>query len=109
MPRMVKRLLQMHDRRLALNDDIIIRMFHAQAGRCALTGVPMTTVCWGGYVATNLSIDRIDSDRGYTEDNIQLVCVAANKMKRDTDQSEFIRWCRMIADHADRQRKDIAA
>jgi hypothetical protein len=45
----------------------------------------------------NASVDRIDSDGGYTPDNVQLVCVRVNLMKGPLDQSMFFRMCHVIA------------
>ena len=44
----------------------------------------------------NLSIDRIDSSKGYTKDNIQLVCSAANMMKGYMEYNELIQFCKAI-------------
>ena len=38
----------------------------------------MTYKFYEGRVNSNLSIDRIDSTKGYSKDNVQLVCMAAN-------------------------------
>lgn len=46
-----------------------------------------------GRKRTNISIDRIDSAKGYSLDNIQLVCVVINLMKLDMTQAEFTAWC----------------
>jgi hypothetical protein len=44
-----------------------------------------------------LSIDRIDSKRGYTQDNIQLVCCWVNLMKLDVSIDVFKERCRLIS------------
>ena len=41
----------------------------------------------------NISIDRINSDLGYTKDNIQLVSAMINRMKSDLTSKEFIDFC----------------
>jgi hypothetical protein len=53
-------------------------LWEKQKGLCALTGIPMTYKFYEGRVNTNLSVDRIDSAKGYSKDNVQLVCMAAN-------------------------------
>ena len=40
--------------------------------------------------------DRIDSTKGYTKDNIQLVTMAANQMKNDLQMDEFISLCKSV-------------
>jgi hypothetical protein len=58
----------------------LLKMFHDQHGMCALSGITMT---WqrGRIRPTSLSIDRIDSDRGYSADNVRLVCHAINTFR----------------------------
>ena len=72
-------------------------LWNKQDGKCALTGFPMTLI-WGTGVKNiyNLSIDRIDSSKGYTRDNIQLVCSAANMMKGYMEYNELIQFCKAI-------------
>jgi hypothetical protein len=48
---------------------------------------------------TNVSIDRIDSTKGYTIDNVQLVCVVLNIAKSNLPQNDYIDWCKKVADH----------
>jgi hypothetical protein len=38
---------------------------------------------------TNISIDQINPNAGYIEDNIQLVCMAINQMKSDMSLEEL--------------------
>lgn len=84
----------------------LISLWEDQKGRCALTGWKMTMTRRVGIVRTNASIDRIDSSKGYTLDNVQLVCVAANKAKFDLSQKEFVKLCRsVLAKAAKRGRK----
>jgi hypothetical protein len=44
----------------------------------------------------NVSVDRIDSKKSYSNDNIQLVCSIINTMKWDLDQEDFINLCTHI-------------
>lgn len=45
------------------------------------------------------SLDRIDSNKGYTKDNIQLVHKDVNMMKKEYDQEYFIKICQLIAEN----------
>lgn len=63
--------------------DDLCRLYDAQNGQCALTGIPFD--CGenrGGDTKWkrpfSVSIDRIDSRLGYTVDNTRLVCSAVN-------------------------------
>ena len=60
----------------------------AQGNRCALSGLPLTEQM--------ASPDRINSDLGYTPENIQLVLMDLNYMKNDLPEPEFIRLCRAV-------------
>jgi 5-methylcytosine-specific restriction endonuclease McrA len=63
--------------------DFVVDMFHEQEGRCALTGREMTYRGDKGSqeMFHSFSIDRVDSSKGYTRDNIQLLCWGANSIK----------------------------
>jgi len=45
-----------------------------------------------------VSIERIDSDVGYTPDNTILVCQAINRMKSDFSYEDFYTLCRDVAE-----------
>ena len=84
-------------------------MFKKQGGLCALSGRPMTFYTSSRLRSLkehrhrreenyfNLSIDRIDSLKDYTVDNIQLVCSCVNIMKWEISQDMFIDFCKAIA------------
>ena len=88
-------------RNCGLTVDHLIDVLEKQGYRCALSGEPLTCFREKGIIfRTNASIDRIDPKGPYTEDNIQLVCVAVNKFRIDMDVQEYIDWCRKVAEHA---------
>jgi hypothetical protein len=74
-------------------------LFLKQDRKCALTGLE---IAFPDYHrdAVDLdncaSLDRIDSNKGYIEDNIQWVHKKINIMKMDFDQDKFIEWCKII-------------
>jgi len=65
-------------------------------GRCSLSGRPL--VFESNYITTP-SIDRIDSSKGYTDDNIQWVGASINNAKATLDNNDFIELCADIARH----------
>lgn len=51
-------------------------------------------------IYTNVSIDQIMPSKGYTIDNIQLVCMAVNQLKSDLDMDTILILCSAIVDNA---------
>jgi hypothetical protein len=67
-----------------------------QQGKCALSGIEMTYISNCGRIPTNVSVDRIDSSKGYIKGNVQLVCMAVNQMKNDLDTQTLLMFCNAI-------------
>lgn len=81
------------------------QQFEKQNGTCALSGVPIkfSEITRHGHKFGSASLDRIDSSKGYTKDNIQWVHKTINLMKNVLEQSDFIRWCKTITLYHDEQ------
>ena len=62
--------------------DNILKLYESQGGKCAITGVKLTHRV-GKKSPYKISLDRIDSNKGYVEGNVHLVAMAANYMKND--------------------------
>jgi transcription initiation factor TFIIIB Brf1 subunit/transcription initiation factor TFIIB len=71
-----KRLAMLNDIHIDL--DYLIDLYHKQDGKCAITGIEMCHIF--GNPRT-ISIDRIDSNQGYIEGNVHLVCQWVNLAK----------------------------
>ena len=71
-------------------------LWDLQGGKCALSGAPLSSEGNSPYTA---SLDRKDSSKGYTADNVQWVCWIVNKMKMEWSQNEFLSWVHAIADN----------
>lgn len=67
--------------------------FINQEKRCALTGESLE-------MRRNASLDRIDSSKGYSAENIQWLTKKINVMKWDLPQEEFLALCKKVADFA---------
>lgn len=71
-------------------------LYLKQDRKCALSGIAIVFGISEALRATTASIDRIDSNKGYTIDNIQLLHKKVNIMKNVFTEDEFIGWCRQI-------------
>ena len=80
--------------------DYIMELLVSQNGKCALTGWPMEFTRSGMQGNGNpygCTMDRINSDLGYVEGNIQLTCWWPNKVKSNMSNKEFIKMCKDVA------------
>ena len=59
----------------------------------------MTYIHGSGKHTINASIDRIDPSKGYTKDNVQLVCSQVNMMKSNMEMDELYMFCENILKH----------
>jgi hypothetical protein len=82
----------------AVTREYLWELFELQHRKCALSGVPLVFGRKHSY-ETTASLDRRDSSKGYTPDNVQWVHKDVNKMKRDFWQDSFLEWCQLISDH----------
>lgn len=78
--------------------DDIYNLFLKQNKKCALTGWDIDFS--KEWILNTASVDRIDSDKGYTKDNIQIVHKVVNKCKTDLFQEDFIQMCKAVAQKA---------
>ena len=75
-------------------------LFLKQNEKCALTGVQLKFDSCQKNRDGNASLDRIDSTKGYTIDNIQWIHKIINIMKQDLTETEFINWCKLICERS---------
>lgn len=66
-----------------------------QKFKCALTGLDIA-INYKSVGETTASLDRINSKKGYTKNNIQWVHKDINKMKMNFNESYFIKLCKLI-------------
>lgn len=72
-----------------LTEAEIARMLARANGKCELTGHPFELRGDGKREPWAPSLDRIDSTRGYTADNVRLVCVVVNYALHEFGDSVF--------------------
>ena len=74
--------------------EYLVALYEQQRGICAISGIPM-------HITTDqsdlsVSVDRIDINQGYVEDNIRLVCTRINLMRSTLNDHDFLWWCRAM-------------
>lgn len=77
-----------------LNLEFLLLLWEKQKGKCAYSGVPLT---YEDNHSHTISLDRIDSSKGYTEDNVQYVCTIVNYIKQRFDENHFFDFCKQVA------------
>jgi hypothetical protein len=97
------------NREVEITAEDIYNLWIKQNKKCALSGLPID------FINTNpgninrkeskydlictASLDRIDSNKGYIKDNIQLVHKDVNMIKKEYDQNYFLNLCKLITEH----------
>jgi len=77
-----------------------------QNGKCAISGIDITLrgqeigiSSKAVHDKTTASLDRIDSNKGYTLDNIQWIHKDLNQMKSDRSMETFLYWIQTIYEY----------
>ena len=83
-----------------LDGKFLWELFLSQDRCCALSGVriefpPINRLRSRGTA----SLDRKDSTKGYTKDNVQWVHKDINNIKMEFTQTEFFEWCKKVVVH----------
>lgn len=90
--------------------EFLDQLFKMQNKKCALSGLDISLPYQdqdrsvGNYTA---SLDRINSNIGYIEENVQWVHKWVNKMKQNLQEDEFLFLCDAIVKHSDKEIKTI--
>ncbi len=84
-------------------------MYLKQNRKCNLSGLPIHFYRnpSKNYNLQTASLDRIDNNKGYTTDNVQLVYKRVNFMKHTNEQRAFILYCKLIADKSYEEQPEI--
>jgi len=72
-----------------IDKTFLVGLWDKQDGYCALSGLKMEHK-YG--LLKSASVDRIDSSKGYTKDNVQLVCKFINLGKQESTNEEVIQF-----------------
>lgn len=80
-----------YDREFNLEIDDIVIPTH-----CPILGVELITKVGSGGDQNSPSLDRINSNKGYTKDNIQVISSLANRMKSDANKEQLVSFARWV-------------
>lgn len=91
-------------RKLAFEIDMefLDELFKIQNGKCVLSGIEITLPKSDEHRTTGestASLDRIDSNVGYTKENVQWVHKRINIMKQNLQEDEFLYLCKLIVEN----------
>jgi hypothetical protein len=83
---------------ISITVDDLKTLYEKQSGKCAITGIDLEHSTYNyrrdnnQHIINkwNISLDRIDSSKGYSLDNVHLVGAIVNRMKTDLNMREFV-------------------
>lgn len=67
-----------------------------QNGICPYTGLKMTLPLQEDTSPITASLDRIDTNRGYTKDNVEIVCISINLAKNGFNKNVIVDFLEKI-------------
>jgi hypothetical protein len=80
--------------------DITLQDLEKMPQKCYYTGMFLT---YESNQCNTISLDRLDSSKGYAPDNVVFCCAWVNIMKQSMSYEQFILGCRIILDHHNRK------
>jgi hypothetical protein len=78
--------------KIDIDKKFVEKLFLKQESRCALSGMNIR-------LGLNASLDRIDSSRGYTKDNVQWLHKDINLLKGSLEEKYFLEICENVHKH----------
>lgn len=86
-----------HKGNFDLTVDQVMALYHAQGGKCALTGRELQCqVVPGIRNPENVSLDRIKAGGPYSIENLQLVCLDVNEFRGASPLKNFVHVCSLV-------------
>jgi hypothetical protein len=84
----------------AVSIEQLWKLFIRQNKKCALTGMDLSFGKGKWDTSASASLDRIDSSKGYTINNVQWIDKRVNFMKQQFSVEEFVLLCQKVAEHS---------
>lgn len=63
---------------------------------CPYLGIELTLTLGDGHKNSNVSLDRIDSSKGYIKGNVEVISHLANKMKQDATVDMLVAFAKGV-------------
>ena len=79
-----------------IDREFIIKLAEKQNNKCAISNIDLD---WKKNSPKKVSIDRIDSNKGYTKDNVRLVCHQVNIAINNYNIESFYEMCKSVVIH----------
>ena len=77
------------------------------AGRCEATGLPFKTTKDPYVNPYYPSIDRVNSNKGYTENNCKMVCHMYNTAKCEFSEKVFAYWAEKFVEKYEEENSEV--
>ena len=86
-----------------IDTDFILSLLKKNQYKCAKTGTKL--ILEGGYDgrSSSPSIDRIDSNKGYTKNNVQVVCWWYNQWKSNMTDKEVLEKAKLLVSKSEEE------
>lgn len=79
-----------------LTPEFLLELWNVQDGKCFYSGLEMSFDRNDLYT---VSVDRVDSNKGYTQDNVVLTAWSVNNMKSSYTVEEFLFLCASVVEN----------
>lgn len=93
----IRRNAENRNLKVEVSPEFLYNLYIRQDKKCTLTGLDISLEKTNKRHSCNASLDRIDSSKGYTEENVQWVHQDVNFMKQDFNQTYFIDICKKVS------------
>ena len=89
-----------------LTKEYLWQLYLKQNKKCALTGLDIVFKTRGkNQINPTASLDRIDSSRGYVEDNVQWLHKDIKNIKQHYTIDTLVNYCKLIIDNYEKHSK----
>lgn len=89
-----------------LTTDFLESLYFKQNGKCHYTSIPLIFE-FGDHKPDLISLDRIDSSIGYTEDNVVFCCLIVNYMKNKYSIEDLFKYSLLIVENYKRDTVEL--